>query len=82
MDLTQLFPGQFKSKDDIVYGPSVAKLRGDDLKITTRLIKKYGDNIDKMFKDIKLNYMQWSKGELKKKILAYQAHHTNKEENE
>jgi len=56
-------------------GPSVKKLRGDDVFIVKRLVDKYGEEIDRMFMDIKINYMQWSKSELKKKIKAYQIHH-------
>ena len=47
--------------------PTIAKLRGDDVGIMHRLYKKHGDDVDKMFRDIGLNYMQWSKSELKKK---------------
>eukprot|EP00355_Strombidium_rassoulzadegani_P006234 CAMPEP_0168628166 /NCGR_PEP_ID=MMETSP0449_2-20121227/11694_1 /TAXON_ID=1082188 /ORGANISM="Strombidium rassoulzadegani, Strain ras09" /LENGTH=159 /DNA_ID=CAMNT_0008670557 /DNA_START=56 /DNA_END=532 /DNA_ORIENTATION=- len=65
-DLNDLFPGQFKSKDEIEEYPSEPKLRGDDLQIVMRLVKKYKDDVDTMFKDIKLNYMQWSKSILKK----------------
>eukprot|EP00834_Sanchytrium_tribonematis_P001413 NODE_34_length_36538_cov_0.612854.p21 type:complete len:156 gc:universal NODE_34_length_36538_cov_0.612854:22677-23144(+) len=32
------------------------------------LIKKHGRNVDSMFKDIDLNVMQWSTGQLRKKI--------------
>lgn len=39
--------------------------------IMKKLIKKYGDDFDKMFKDIKMNYMQWTKGQLKKKYGQY-----------
>ena len=56
-DYNLLFPGVFKAEKDITYGPSLAKLRGDDLLITKSLHAKYGDNVDKMFKDIKLNYL-------------------------
>lgn len=46
-----------------------------------RLIEKYDDDFDDMFKDIKLNYMQWSKGELKKKYKAMHAHGQNQQQN-
>ena len=65
-DYTELFPGVFPSKD-AAPTPTIAKLRGDDVGIMRRLIKKYGDDVEKMFRDVGLNYMQWSKSELKKK---------------
>lgn len=77
-DYLELFPG-IMSEKDITRGPSVAKLRGDDVHIVKGLIKKYGEDVDRMFKDIKTNVMQWSKSELQKKIKAYYAHdHENK----
>ena len=74
-DLTGLFPNII-SKDQIKPYVSVAKLRGDDVNIMRRLIEKYDDDFEAMFRDIKLNYMQWAKGELKRKHQAYLAHHT------
>jgi nucleolar protein 16 len=32
------------------------------------LVKKYGDDVGKMTRDIKINYMQRSEGDLKKRI--------------
>ena len=54
---------------------SQSKLRGDDLIITKRLIKKYGQDADLMSRDIKLNYMQWSKSKINTNLKAIQAHH-------
>jgi uncharacterized alkaline shock family protein YloU len=62
-DYLELFP-TIMSEKDITRGPSVAKLRGDDVHIVKKLIKKYGDDVDRMFKDIKTNVMQWSKSQL------------------
>jgi hypothetical protein len=62
-DYLELFPN-IPYEKDVTRGPSVAKLRGDDVHIVGKLIKKYGDDIDRMFKDIKTNVMQWSKSEL------------------
>ena len=76
-DYNEVFPGVFKAEKDITYNPSVAKLRGDDLLITTKLHEKYGEDIDRMFLDIKTNYLQWSKGELAKKLKALKVHHLN-----
>ena len=60
--------------EDVVPAIPESKLRGDDKHIMERLIKKHSDDFDAMFKDAKLNYMQWSKGELKKKYKGYFAH--------
>ena len=37
-------------------------------------MKKHGDDINKMFLDIKTNVDQWSKGQLKKKMQALESH--------
>jgi len=66
------------NKEDIVPAIPQAKLRGDDIFIMQRLIKKYDDDFDSMFKDIKLNHMQWSKSELKTKYKSYFAHSMDK----
>ena len=78
-DYNELFPGVFKNQADIVYGPSVAKLRGDDVNIMQRLTKKYKKDVAKMVKDINLNVMQWSKSEMTKKHTAYYAHGHDKQ---
>ena len=43
----------------------------DDISMMRQLIRKYGDDFSSMFKDIKLNFMQYSKGQLKAKYKAY-----------
>ena len=63
-DYNELFKGQFMYEKDIVRGPSVAKLRGDDVGIMKTLIGVYDDDVKGMAKDIKNNYMQWSRSEL------------------
>ena len=35
------------------------------------LVKKYGDDVGKMARDIKINYMQRSEGDLKKRIKTW-----------
>ena len=52
-----MFPGVFQFKSEMKPYASQSKLRGDDLLIMKKLIKKYGEDIDMMAKDIKLNYM-------------------------
>ena len=78
-DYNELFKGKFMYEKDIVRGPSVAKLRGDDVTIMKDLVAKYDDNISSMVRDIKTNYMQWSKSELSKKYKAYYAHNHDKQ---
>ena len=73
-DYNELFKGQFMLEKDIVRGPSVAKLRGDDVNIMMDLIAKHKEDISSMVKDIKTNYMQWSKSEVTTKYKAYYAH--------
>ena len=72
--LADVFAGMLPNKEDIVPAIPQAKLRGDDIFIVERLIKKYDDDFDSMYKDIKLNYMQWSKSELKTKYRSYHAY--------
>ena len=76
--LSDVFAGMLPNKEDIVPAIPQAKLRGDDVHIMARLIKKYDDDFDAMHRDIKLNYMQWSKGQLKTKYKSYFAHGTDK----
>jgi hypothetical protein len=78
VDYLELFPNIISEKD-VTRGPPEAKLRGDDVHIVRKLIKKYGEDVDRMFRDIKINVMQWSKGELHKKIRAYYAHNHDKQ---
>ena len=73
-DFNTLFEGVFQEEKDIVRGPSVAKLRGDDLILMRRLVKKHDHDVDAMFRDIKVNYMQWSKSVLTKKIKALESY--------
>jgi len=65
-------------EEDIVLAIPQAKLRGDDVFIMERLIKKHSDDFDAMFRDIKLNYMQWSRGQLKTKSKSYFAYGMDK----
>lgn len=77
-ELKELFP-HVKAAE---FKQTGKKLSTDEISIMKQLIKKYGDDykvrvlllltaLQKMFKDIKLNFMQWSKGELKTKYNLY-----------
>ncbi len=46
-------------------------MSSDDVPMIRKLIAKYEDDIKSMFRDIKLNFMQYSKGQLKSKLKAY-----------
>jgi|LauGreDrversion4_2_1035121.scaffolds.fasta_scaffold1010482_1 Ribosome biogenesis protein Nop16 len=35
------------------------------------MIKKYRDDTDRMHRDIKINYLQWSEGQIKSKLKVY-----------
>ena len=70
-DLTKLFP-EIKSKEEAVIKPTVRRLKADEKQICERLIKKYGtESYGKMARDIKVNYLQWSKGQVAKNIELY-----------
>jgi hypothetical protein len=46
-------------------------LSGDEQRWVKRLIKKHGRNVGKMFLDHKTNVMQWSKGEIERKLKIF-----------
>ena len=65
-DLTSVFP-ELKPLSECKVEKTKHKLKYDEVNIIEKLIKRHGspeddDNVDKMFRDIKLNYLQWSKG--------------------
>uniref|UniRef100_A0A7S3MM35 Nucleolar protein 16 n=1 Tax=Favella ehrenbergii TaxID=182087 RepID=A0A7S3MM35_9SPIT len=72
-DLASLFP-EIKSKKDAIIKPTVRRLKADEKQICERLIKKYGlESYGKMARDIKVNYLQWSKGQIAKNIELYRS---------
>ena len=57
------------------------KLKYDEANICLKMIKRFGsgddeDNVEKMFKDIKLNYLQWSRGQITKNLKIYEELHS------
>ena len=68
-DLTKVF--DLKKPEEVKYEECIKKLTSDDIQLMRKLIAKYGDDIKSMFKDIKLNFMQYSKGQLRNKHKAY-----------
>ena len=70
-DLTDVFP-ELKSASQTTMKPTVRKLKADEKAICEKLIKKYGlEAHARMMKDIKINYLQWSKGQIAKNIELY-----------
>ena len=53
------------------YEECVKKLSSDDISMMKQLIAKHQDNFKAMFKDIKVNFMQYSKGQLKNRYKAF-----------
>ena len=47
------------------------KLSVDDASYLENIIKKYGDNYERAAKDVKLNRMQWTANQIKKKLDSY-----------
>ena len=70
-DLTQVFP-ELNSATAAKVKPTVRRIKADEREICKKLIKKYGpESHGKMARDIKLNYLQWSKGQIAKNIELY-----------
>ena len=67
-DLSKIFT--LNSQKDVK--PTVKKLREDEISIVEKLVKKHGDDTSKMFRDIKINYEQWTAGVIKKKLASYE----------
>ena len=56
----------------MIIKPTVRKLKMDEMEITRRLIKKYGTEAHRrMAQDIKINFLQWSKGQCGKNVELY-----------
>jgi hypothetical protein len=55
-DLSKIFP-EIKPLAECIVEPTAKKMKFDEEKITEKLIKRYGDNFQKMAKDIKINYL-------------------------
>lgn len=68
-DLAKVF--NLKAKEEVKYEECHKKLNSDDVSMMRQLIKKYGEDFKAMFRDIKLNFMQYSKGQLKAKYKSY-----------
>ena len=70
-DLAKVF--DLRPESEAPFKETVKKISSDDVSIMRQLIAKYGDNFKLMFKDTKLNFMHYSKGQLKQRYRSY--HH-------
>lgn len=70
-DLAKVF--DLKPESETPFKETVKKISSDDVSIMRQLIAKHGDNFKLMFKDTKLNFMHYSKGQLKQRYRSY--HH-------
>ena len=68
-DLAKVF--DLKKQEEVKYEECHKKLNSDDVSMMKQLIAKYGNDFKRMFVDIKLNFMQYSKGQLKAKYNSY-----------
>ncbi len=73
-DLSEVFKS-LKPQSEAKFEKTIKKLNEDETKIVQKLIAKYENNYRGMQRDIKLNFMQWSKGQAKKKCETYLNHH-------
>ena len=70
-DLGEVFT-DIKKEEDCIIEKTKGRLKHDEKSICTKLVKKYGpENYAKMSKDIKTNYLQWSKGQCAKNVKLY-----------
>ena len=79
-DLNGLFP-QIKPVSDSIIEKTKRKLKHDEIAIVEKLLKKHGQkNFAGMSRDIKLNYLQWSKGQCRTHVTTYFDKYCNKSE--
>jgi hypothetical protein len=64
VDPLTLFP-EIKSEALAPFQKTGLKLAFEEDTICERMIKKYRDDTDRMHRDIKINYLQWSEGQIK-----------------
>ena len=69
-DLGKLFP-EIKPLSESIVELTAKKIKLDEEQITDKLIKRYAENYQKMAKDIKINYLQWSVGQCQQKVKIF-----------
>ena len=65
-----MFP-EIKSESVAPFKKTLGKLKWDEVKILKKLIEKYDVDYKKMARDIKVNYLQWTVGVIKKFMERY-----------
>jgi hypothetical protein len=70
VDPQVLFP-EIKSEAVAPFKKTGLKLAFEEDTLCAKMVKKYGDDTLKMFKDIKMNYLQWSVGQIKMKLKVF-----------
>jgi len=70
VDPQTLFP-EIKSEKLAPFRKTPHKLAFEEDKLCAQMVKKYKEDTKKMFKDIKMNYLQWSEGQIKMKLKVY-----------
>ena len=69
--LTEVFK-DIKPIEECTIEKTKGRLKHDEKTICEKLLKKYGpENYLKMAKDIRTNYLQWSKGQCAKNVKLY-----------
>lgn len=69
-DYKAIFP-EIKSEKLAPFEKTGKKLAFEEDNICKKMVAKYGDDYSKMSKDIKMNYQQWSKGQVQQKIKIF-----------
>ena len=57
--------------NDAAFSKSKPKITEDEAKIIEKLVKKYGENWERMKWDIKINKLQWNENQIQKKYDNY-----------
>ncbi len=65
-----IFP-EIKSEKLVPFEKTGKKLAFEEDNVCKKMIAKYGEDYSKMSKDIKINYLQWSQGQVQQKIKIY-----------
>lgn len=69
--MTKIFP-EIKQLSECVIEKTKKHLKHDEVQICQRLVNKYNQDYTKMAKDLKINYLQWSKGQCEKFVKLFQ----------
>mmetsp|Transcript_27658 Transcript_27658/g.24489 ORF Transcript_27658/g.24489 Transcript_27658/m.24489 type:complete len:142 (+) Transcript_27658:29-454(+) len=71
LSMLKLLDTRIKSLSD-KYDPNLKRLSEENIKYVKKMMKKYGEDTHEMFRDIKLNNLQWSEGEIKRTIKIHE----------